>query len=91
MTVTYEWDVETVDEYGGVQEHDHSNKYPSRKLNHDELIVLVRDLHSDDEGLQDRQWAYVEDNLLPDEFDGGAKVPKRFHVELAKALREQVK
>jgi len=37
-----------------------------------------------DMDLHDRQWAYVEGGNLPVEFDGGARVPKRFFEELNK-------
>lgn len=45
-------------------------------------IVLVRNVGSDSEGVEDRQWAYPDaDGNLPEHFDGGAKVPQRFHKE----------
>lgn len=40
-------------------------------------IALVRNLGNDEEGLQDRQYAYL-DNF---EFDGGATMPNRFMLE----------
>jgi len=52
-------------------------------------IGLVRDKGNDEEGLVDRQWAYIEDGKLPERFDwgggedGGAKVPARYHKEIA--------
>jgi len=36
-------------------------------------------------GLLDQQWAYVEDGKLPAKFDGGARVPARYHREVADA------
>lgn len=50
-------------------------------------ICIVRD---DDEG---RAWAYLENGKLPDNFEDAyqvpvAKVPKRFHEEVAKARGE---
>lgn len=60
-------------------------------------LVLVRDV--DEYGdLLDRSWAYVKDGKLPAEFTEpsgaghtyrptGVAVPKRFHVELARASR----
>jgi hypothetical protein len=89
LKTSYEWDLETVDKNGDIQDHHHSGtcfdlvKYP---MEENQRLVLVRDRYSDDEGLQDRQWAYVENNKLPVEFDGGFKVPQRFHKELAKNL-----
>ncbi len=100
MTVSYEWDVETVQaaetqEYaaGDILEHSHSDSY-AESLNevrtfapHDGTgyrIVLVRD---DDAG---RSWAYMEDGKLPEFFEDAygvetAKVPQRFHKEVAAA------
>lgn len=41
---------------------------------------VVRDPR--DDALEDRQWAYAQaDGSLPDQFDGGAKLPKRIRVE----------
>lgn len=50
-------------------------------------LVLVRYEYSDDDGLVDQQWAYVESGVLPETFDDGAKVPKRFHVEYNRWLK----
>ena len=52
-------------------------------------IALTRNTGDDDVGLQDRQWAYVEppNHTLPERFDGGAVVPRRFVDELAAATR----
>jgi len=44
-------------------------------------LVLVRDTWEDG-GLGGREWAYLnEDGTMPDTFDYGAKVPKRFKQE----------
>lgn len=44
-------------------------------------LVLVRDTW-DEWGLDEREWAYLnEDGTMPDTFDCGAKVPKRFKQE----------
>ena len=90
--VTYEWDVEEIDEFEDIIEHHHGNRLaeviewlqePNTRL------VLVRDVGNDIEGITDRTWAYVEGGKLPDHFDYGGgeigpKVPKRFHDELRK-------
>jgi hypothetical protein len=90
MTVYYEWDIETVE--SGVVELDHAeiiDHYHHDKLSQmtDTLgfchpdaaeqirIVLVRD---DRYG---RQWAYIDGGRLPDEFDEGTTVPRRFQLE----------
>ena len=51
----------------------------------DTALVLIRDtFNAIDEDLVDRQWAYVQDGKLPEFFDGGSRVPKRFHAEINK-------
>lgn len=86
--VEYEWANEAVDSYGDCDPYHAENlsycNAPTNKPNADGEtldLVLVRDEHNDWHGLVNRQWAYVEDGVLPDKFDGGAKVPKRFHTE----------
>ena len=45
-------------------------------------LVLVRDTWDAWDGLGDREWCYLnEDGTMPDTFDWGAKVPKRFKQE----------
>lgn len=96
----YEWDVETVaavdsEDYaeGDVVEHHHTASFaeakqfaatePDEGMEH--RIVLVRD---DDEC---RSWAYLKDDgTLPGAFEDAysrrvAKVPTRFHFEVARA------
>lgn len=95
MPVHYEWDVETLeDDCDDIFDHHHSDtlqpivhllREPRTRL------VLVRDVGNDVDGLTDRSWAYVINGRLPAHFsydcDGnevGAKVPKRFTVEMEK-------
>lgn len=92
--IAYEWDIETftLDEYEDITDHNHANcladygtgTFP---LISGQRLVLVRDVVSDTEGLLDRQWAYIEDNQLPQHFsnEGGgiaSKVPQKFHKAL---------
>ena len=56
-------------------------------------LVLVRDTVDKDYGIVFRSWAYVEDGKLPVfSHDGcgrrAAKVPQRFHRELASTLKK---
>lgn len=93
MSVRYEWCIETVadDEVQDIIDLDHRDKFSQVKwaLSEDAetgcfyRIALIRDQFSTDDpnDLIDRQWAYVENWKLPAEFDGGAKVPQRFHRE----------
>ena len=91
MSIDYEWDVETLstDGYEDILEHDHTENLKEYiglfPLPNNQRLVLIRDQGNEDQGLLDRQWAYVKDGKLPIEFDGGSKVPKRFHKELEKS------
>lgn len=91
MPALYEWTVETVDEYGDIQEcvfYDKLNEVQA--LEDNERIGLVRYAGNEDDGESDRQYAYFTDTH--DEyteidhfvFDGGAKVPKRFRDQFEK-------
>jgi hypothetical protein len=83
----YEWVVEEFDKHddivdiNGYDTFDEAAAHAAGAPMH--RIVLVRNVGNDDEGLVDRQWAYLSDGLtgtLPDNFDdgNGAKVPKKF-------------
>lgn len=54
-------------------------------------LVLVRDVFDEGGDLISRAWAYEENGQLPEYFNDTAcdiaKVPQRFHKELAKALQ----
>jgi len=74
----YEWDAETVDEHGDIQDHFHADSlkevlnciknFPLEDGRHYE-VVLVRDVWGDDGNLDERSWAYMnKDNTLPEEF-----------------------
>jgi len=93
----YEWDVETVDEHGDIEDHNHSDEINRHCVDAaiDETgrtrLVLVRDEFNKDDELIDRQWAYVVDGTLPEYFEDAyqrpmSKVPQRYHRELAEAL-----
>lgn len=93
MKIAYEWVIETVNEHGDIGDVNHADTFagarrmaaavaadlaPGERVE----VGLVRDSGDEVDGLQDRQWAYLEDGLLPERFDGGAKVPARFHKEV---------
>lgn len=82
MTVSYEWDIETLDvDWAGnddpdILDHDHRDtlaEFPHELLvkaisgDHGLRLVLVRDDHKDGD-IQDRSWAYVENGRLPERF-----------------------
>ena len=95
----YEWDIESTDEYGDVVDHDHHDKCPGLIARNRAAIqsdgsaelVLIRDVGLGLAGdpnsfmLDHRAWAYVKDCKLPETFDDGHPVPKRFHKELERA------
>ena len=88
---SYEWGVEFVtrDGYEDIEDTYHFEKLGDAKRQTSEefdcRIVLIRDQGSEDAGVEHRQWAYLKDDgTLPEEFDGGTRVPKRFHAEVAK-------
>jgi hypothetical protein len=88
MDTSYEWDWEEVDTHGDILDHNFSDKLksqpePDNALTHYEL-VLVYNRGDDVEGIVDRSWAYVQDGKLPETFQNGIKVPKRFHEEIRK-------
>ena len=92
---SYEWGVEFVidDEHEDIDDTFYFDSFAEAKREAEKpcegyrnVIVLIRDQGSEDRGVVDRQWAYLEDDgTLPEEFDGGNRVPKRFHQEVAKA------
>lgn len=85
----FEWDYETtfVNEDGETEilDHNHADKLQDLKhfLSGSEpgRFVLIRETGNDDDGVNSRQWAYPVNNVLPDEFDEGARVPVRFKKE----------
>ena len=102
MAVEYEWDIETLDQYGDIIDHDFADKLSSGIIKFDEIdtdnqvLVLVRNLWSTD-GSLDRSWAYCRKgddgkfylpNTFKDSYDRyECDVPKRFINELEKAQR----
>lgn len=87
--VIYEWDYETVDEHGDIQDHNHSDNFPGLPTEPNVKLVLVRDewdgVSKDfnaTASLKHRSWAYVENGKLPTEFDDGTPVPKKFFKHL---------
>lgn len=99
MEVTIEWLLEVLEDAepdADIAEVHHCGSYAEAKdaaenfyTGQPIVIGLVRDVGNDEEGLVDRQWAYLKDGKLPERFDwgggedGGAKVPARYHKEIA--------
>lgn len=59
------------------------------KKNESAILVLVRNIGEGYKSdplsfhLIERSWAYVKDGKLPEQFDDGYVVPKRFHKEIS--------
>lgn len=93
--VAYEWTVETLDgPEDDIVDNDFFDRFREALSRAAALraegkrveIGLVRSVWNNLDGdLEDRQWAYLEDGLLPTQFDGGAIIPKRFFIEVKKA------
>lgn len=92
-TKKYEWDLEELEPYDSANDcqdiidHNHADKLKEllpikNDFKHSDL-ALVLDIGNDEDGLEDRYWAYVVNNRLPSHFDNSDyKVPQRFHKEL---------
>ena len=84
MTTVYEWDweeTETADEDSDMIDHHFCDvgKLELCPVEGHARLVLVRDVGSECDGVEDRTWAYVTpQGGLPVEFDNGVKVPKKY-------------
>jgi hypothetical protein len=102
MATTYEWLIETLEcdcEDADIAEVNHHDTLAEARawaasIEGPHRIGLVRDVGNDLEGITDRQWAYLDAaGRLPEFFHDGVdftdtRVPKRFHVEVAKSSPE---
>jgi hypothetical protein len=92
-TVTYDWVIETLDpKTSEILDVEHVDTYPGPVKGCD--VGLVRDKGNEEDGLVERQWAYVARVLdsdpveytLPERFDiagvVGVPVPYKFHREV---------
>jgi len=95
MAIRYEWDIEEVDEFDDISNHDFRTKLSDYScgvfcmINAIEArLVLVKNSGNNVEGLKHRAWAYAawdkeaDEWFLPECFDDGSKVPQKFHDEL---------
>ncbi len=84
----YEWDLESVDEYGDIIDHNWFDNCPGTPTESNVELVLIKDIaygypgDPDSYDMEERTWAYVVNGFLPDYFQDGSKVPARFHTEL---------
>lgn len=99
--VAYEWVVETLQgEERDIVDLDHFDHLPEALRCAQELraegrvvdVALTRNIWNDIDGdLDDRQYAYLENGLLPRAFDGGTKVPLSFLHEAALLAAQEAK
>lgn len=97
--IHYEWAIEFIDRDGDIEDSNFQDKLkklkPPRKVpdadGYTEDLVLIRDVWNEWHGSVDRQYAYVKNGILPEKFDYGAKVPKRFHAEYKRWIKKQAK
>lgn len=87
---SYEWALETFDENDDIIETDTFTSIKDLIANRPigpHAVALVRNWGSPEEGVVDRDWAYVIDNQLPKIFETtGYRVPKKYHTQLAAAI-----
>ena len=88
----YEWGIEFCDDVGDIIDNDFAVKLTGHKRMRDEIevhpdgslywvrLVLIRNRWGDS-GV-DREWCYItKDGEMPEVFDEGTKVPKRYLAE----------
>jgi hypothetical protein len=92
--IEYEWVIETIDiESGDIMECDYfeslsqinwKNYSPMKSFMNDTTyqLALCKNIYHDIRGLQDRQYAYMNEDELPESFEDGTAIPKRFKTEL---------
>lgn len=94
--IKYEWTLETLED-GDIIDSDFAESLPAAWLTEENTdLALVRNEGNENQGLQDRLWAYVfEDDgvkKLPEYFSEALgnptqiKVPQKFHKELSTKL-----
>ena len=94
MATNYEWTWEACDESGDITDCDSFDSYAECREASPigAEIALVRRVGNDDEGELDKSYAYCHPSVtgtgleLPERFDDGCKVPKKYHAEIARAM-----
>lgn len=88
--IIYEWTLETIQD-GEIIDSEFSDVLCFNKadLPGNDLGIVLNE-GNEDNGLNNRLWAYVKDGKLPEYFTNamgentGYKVPQKFHIELQK-------
>lgn len=86
LLVTYEWEWAQLDKHGDIDELRHADPGELAVLNGWTVYSLVKNYGNDIEGIKDRSWAYVEDGVLPQEFEDGTRVPAKLLAEFARIM-----
>lgn len=96
MAAQYEWDIEEWED-GDVIDHCHEARlaqYPASQLTEIDgtkyRLVLVYSHWLPNGDLEERTWAYVKDGMLPKTFEDGFPVPKYFHEELDRTMKNHL-
>jgi len=89
--VSYEWKVEWADKYSDIEDCDHFdcyrdafNRAAEPHEYHNVSVCLVRGVGNEDDGILDREHAYVFCGELEEAFEAGTPVPKKFLAEVKK-------
>lgn len=97
MAVSYEWDYETLNENGDIEDHCFNDSLSSYSGNDKtNTLCLVCNEGNEKHGVTGRYWGYVVDGKLPECFSDstgntiGIAVPQRFHNELKKYLNKAI-
>ena len=93
ITTAYEWTWETTDAHGDITDCGYTATLTECRQESPAgaECALVRRRGNDDEGEVERGYAYCQPSptgtglVLPQFFDDGAKVPQKFHAEIAAA------
>jgi len=86
---TYEWVFEELDENGDIVDPLFSDSFKEAKSYRDQMvsnygydIALVKYIGNNEDGILDRQYAYIKDEALPATFPDRTKVPVKFRKEV---------
>ncbi len=81
MRTTYEWIAETMDGEDAVDVRGADTLADLAPEPH-EHVGLCKSIGDEDEGVIHRTWAYLQSGKLPETFEDGSAIPKRFRKEL---------
>lgn len=82
--IVYEWCWEKLDQFNDVVDLHFSEKPKPKPFNGNGQMVLLKRVGNEFEGEIDRQYAYIENNLLPLYFPDGSRVPNKYAEQFRK-------